>query len=193
LKALALEISMKHALLTLVVLIASLAYSQAKDIPKAPAPPATTAPAATPLGVSQAGGLDDRCQSGLNGHYNFDGGTFGTNNPAESQTLSDASACIGYVTGWSQTIDTAFISMENKLWFIEISESFSVTTEADGLHEYLKANPEARVAPTSLVLLDVAVGKGMATVSPVDIKGAPDSQPQHQEQNPAPPVLKSKA
>jgi hypothetical protein len=193
LKALALEISMKRALFALVVLFASLlTYGQtATPNPPTPKPPAVATPVTEPMGVSQAGGLDDRCQAGLLGEYKMDEKGFGNNDAKESETLSNASACIGYITGWSQTIDTAFIAMGNKLWFVEISDTFDTTIEADGLHEYLKTNPDERIVASSLILLNVAIDKKMATISPVEIKDAPGSQPQS-DPNSVPPTLKSK-
>jgi hypothetical protein len=196
---------MKHTLLALVVLFASLLTFGQTKAPIAPpnmhgpgtSPPATTAPAPVPAAqpIFEAGGLDNLCQAGLNGKYEFDGdkGTFGTNGPAESQTLSNASACIGYITGWEHTISGAFITEDGKLWFVEVSDEFNVTAAANLLHEYIKKNPDASKVPSPLVLLAVAVGANVARVSPVDIRSFQPDQPQREEQAPAPPVLKSRS
>jgi hypothetical protein len=184
---------MKSALLGLVVFASLLTYSRAEGIPKtAPAPPTTTAPAPTAQPIIEAGGLDNLCQSGLNNEYKMnDDHTFGTNNPAESLALSNASACIGYVTGWAHTISGAFIMEENQLWYVEVNDSFTPLAEVDALHEYIKANPTARDVPSPLILLNVAVDKKLATVSPVKIENLPQGQPQS-EPNLVPPTLKSK-
>src|SRR5208282_2921043 len=182
------EIPMKSALLALVVLFASLlTYGQAAKPAPTPAPPAQTAPAPAAQPIFEAGGLDNLCQAGLGGKYEFDGdtGTFGTNNPAESQTLSNASACIGYITGWEHAISGAFITEDNKLWYVEVSDQFNVTAAANMLHEFLVKNPEARTVPSPLVLLSIAVSQKMATVSPVDIRSGQPNQPQNDEQGPA--------
>jgi hypothetical protein len=181
---------MKLAPLALVVLFASLTFGQVTPAPKAPAPPTTVAPARQP--VIEAGGLDAICQSGLNTPYNMDEKGFGSNDAKQSQALSDASACIGYVTGWAHTISGAFIIEEDQLWFVEVNDSFAALKAVDALHEYIKTNPDARLEPSPLALLNVSVDKKMATVSPVKIENLPHGQPQS-EPNPAPPVLKSKA
>jgi hypothetical protein len=186
---------MKSTLLALVVLFASLfTYGQAAKPAPTPAPPAQTTPVqpapqeAQP--IFEAGGLDNLCQAGLNGHYNFDGGAFGTNNPAESQALSNASTCIGYINGWEHAISGAFITEDNKLWYVEISDQFNVTAAAVALHEFLVKNPDARTVPSPLVLLSIAVSQKTAQVSPVDIRNVQPNQPQNEE-NVEPPVLKS--
>jgi hypothetical protein len=192
LKVLALEIPMKSVLLALVVFASLLTYSRAEDIPKTPTPPATTIPTPTPQPIIEAGGLDAVCQSGLNIPYKMnDDGTFGTNGPAESQALSDASACIGYITGWAHTISGTFIMEEDQLWYVEVNDQFTALKEVDALHELLKANPAARKVPSPLILLNVAVDKKMATIEPVKIENLPQGQPQS-EPNPVPPTLKSK-
>jgi len=184
---------MKFAPLVLVVLFASLAFGQVAAPAPTPAPPAKTAPAPKPQPIIEAGGLDAICQSGLSTPYKMnDDGTFGTNGPAESQALSNASACIGYVTGWEHTISGAFIIEEDQLWFVEVSDSFTALAAVDALHQFLVANPDARTASSPLILLNVAVAKKMAVVEPVKIQDLPHGQPQS-EPNPAPPVLKSKA
>jgi len=191
---------MKFVPLALVVLFASLAFGQTAA-PKTPAaPPAATAPAPTApeqtaaQPIFEAGGLDGLCQSGLNNHYNLEEGhIFGTNNPTESLALSNASACIGYITGWEHAISGAFITEDNRLWFVEVSEEFNVTAAANLLHEFLKKNPDARTVPSPLVLLNVAVEAKVARVSPVDIRSFQPDKPQNEEQAPAPPVLKSKS
>lgn len=183
---------MKFAPLALVVLFASLVFGQAVPAPKAPTPPVTTAPVPKAQPIIEAGGLDTLCQSGLSGHYNMDDKGLKDNNAKESQTLSDASACVGYVTGWAQTISGAFIMEEDKLWYVEVNESFTALKEVDALHEFIKANPEARTVSSPLVLLNVAVDKGMATVSLVDVKELRQQpQPNEEEQNPVPPTFKS--
>jgi hypothetical protein len=154
---------MKSALLALIVLFASLAYSQAANIPKA-TPPAT--PASKPQPIIEAGGLDALCQSGL-----ID------NDDKESRALSDVSVCVGYITGWAQTISGAFIMENDKLWYVEVDDSFTVMKEIDALHKFIVANPNDRDMSSPIVLLDVAVGKKMATVSPVEIKDLPQGQP----------------
>jgi hypothetical protein len=180
---------MKSALLALVVLFASLlTYGQAAKPAPTPAPPAQTAPVPAEQPIFEAGGLDNLCQAGLNGHYNFDAGTFGTNNSAESQTLSNASTCIGYITGWEHAISGAFITESNKLWYVEVSDQFNVTAAVIALHEFLVKNPDARTVPSPLVLLSIAVSQKTAMVSPVEFKSG--QQPQDEE-NSAPPVLKS--
>jgi len=184
---------MKSALLVLVVLFTSLlTYGQAAKPAPAPAPQATPAPESATQPIFEAGGLDNLCQAGLGGKYEFDGdtGTFGTNNPAESQTLSNASACIGYITGWEHAISGAFITEDNKLWYVEISDQFNVTATAALLHEFLVKNPIARTVPSPLVLLNLAVSQKTATIAPVDIRDFRKDQPQNEE-NVEPPVLKS--
>jgi hypothetical protein len=186
---------MKFTPLALVVLFASLAFSQTVTPTPAPAPPSATAPAPAPAAqpIIEAGGLDNICQSGLTNEYKMnDDHTFGTNNPAESLALSNASACIGYITGWEHTISGAFIIEEDQLWFVEVSDSFTALAAVDALHQFLVANPDARTASSPLILLNVAVDKKMATVSPVKIENLPHGQPQS-EPNPSAPVLKSKA
>ncbi len=184
---------MKSALLALVVLFASLTYGQAAKPAPTPAPPAATAPAPTPAEqpIFEAGGLDNLCQAGLNGHYNFDSGAFGTNNPTESQALSNASTCIGYINGWEHAISGAFITEDNKLWYVEISDQFNVTAAAVALHEFLVKNPAARTVPSPLVLLSIAVSQKTAMVSPVDIRGMQQPNQPQNEENVEPPVLKS--
>lgn len=123
---------MKSAVLVLVVLFASLfTYGQDSKPAPIPAPPTQTTPVQpVPQKVQpviEAGGLDSLCQSGLGGHYNFGKEGFGSNNPAESKALSDASACIGYITGWAHSISGAFITEDNKLWYVEINDQFNVT------------------------------------------------------------------
>lgn len=182
---------MKSALLVLVVLFASLlTYGQADPkVTPAPTPPAQTTPVQpTPQKVQpiiEAGGLDNLCQAGLNHEYKLnDDHTFGTNDPNESLALSNASACIGYVTGWAHAISGAYIMENNKLWYVEINDQFNAVAAANLLHAFLQANPDARTVPSPLVLLEVAVNAGIAQVSPVEFRGQPN-QPQNNERSPA--------
>lgn len=174
------KISIKFALLVLVVLFASLlTYGQGSN--PAPAP----APGVQP--IIEAGGLDTLCQAGLIEHYKLnDNGTFGTSgDPVESQTLSNASACIGYITGWEHAISETFIALNGRLFLVEVSDQFNAVAVANNLHAFLQANPDARTVPSPLVLLEVAVSSKVAQLSPIEFRNTP-TQPQ--EENPAPPV-----
>ena len=140
----------KNALFALVVMFGSLAYGQVAPPQATPvAPPvaptfvAPAAPVKQPIGL--AGGLDERCQTGLNVRYNMNADkSFGTNDPAESDSLSKVSLCMGYIAGWAQSMSGTFILADGSLWRVGISESINPVQLAADLHEFIKKNPDRK-------------------------------------------------
>jgi hypothetical protein len=164
---------MRNALLAIAVLLGFLFPSgQAPVAPPKP-PPAAAPITSSDLPITEAGGLDDRCQAGLGGGYNLTEEGFGTNSPKESSSLSSASTCIGFVAGWAETLNDAIIMEDDSLWYVEISDSAAPLDVAVGLHKFLAAHPDARKVPSVLVLLKVATDEGKAKITKVEIKEAP--------------------
>ncbi len=170
---------MKSVLLVLTMLFGSiLTFGQA-------ATPQTPAPAPhTPQPIIEAGGLDDRCQVGLSGSYQFDEKGFGTNDSKESERLSNASTCIGYITGWTQTLSGAYITENGSLWYVEISEAAKPLKLALGLHEFLVAHPDTRTVSSPLVLLKIAIDQGVGRVTQVEMKSEPSQENENQARLP---------
>jgi hypothetical protein len=176
---------MKNTLFVL-MLLGSLAYGQ-KTTPQPTNPPAaaTRTPNTHEQSILEAGGLDERCQSGFNNHFNITDDSIGANTAEESASLSNASTCLGYITGWAQTLSGTLVMRNSRLWYIEVSNSMDPTKIADDLHKFLVANPSTGTTSSPLVLLKVAVDAGIATITEVELK----SQPDQREESPATPSI----
>jgi len=123
---------------------------------------------ATPIG--QAGGLDTLCQTGNGVTSNHKDGKYGENNPAQSEAIATANACIGYINGWQESMDGAFIQSGGILWHIDFANTFNSVKEVSVLHTFLQAHPEAGKQPSVLILLEAAVDAKIATVQRVVIQ-----------------------
>ncbi len=145
---------MKTVLLALAILLSSL-----------------FANAAQPIG--QAGGLDATCQTGNGVSSNHKDGKYGENNPAQSEAIAAANACIGYINGWQESMDGAFIQSGGSLWHIDFADTFDSVKEVSVLHTFLQVHPEAGKQPSVLILLEAAVDAKIATVQRVVIHTVP--------------------
>ncbi len=133
--------------------------------------------------VSTAGGLDAVCQVGFNGpSSNYKDGKFGKNNGKQSETIANANACIGYINGWEEALNGAFIMINDSLRYIEFLDSFDAQNEALALHKYLQDNPLDGGKASPLILLKVAFNGQVVKVSSTGIKNPDQDQEQEQKQ-----------
>jgi len=169
---------MKALCIAVLVLLFSV-YGQAmpekpKPYTTTPAPPTPNA-AFTSQPINQAGGLDALCQSGFNGpQANMKDGQLDNNSGAQTKTLADAAACIGFINGWYESLDEAYVEAGNHLWHIQIAPTFDARAEALALHKHMTDNPLDTKQPSALILLETAVESGVARVQMVEFQSSPD-------------------